>query len=50
VSACVCMHLCALAFACLSVAGALVIFASDINCVQLWIALFVELQVLETFN
>jgi hypothetical protein len=25
-------------------------FASDINCVQLWIALFVELQVLETFN
>jgi len=26
------------------------LFASDLNCVQLWIALFVELQVLETFN
>ena len=25
-------------------------FTSDINCVQPWIALFVELQVLETFN
>ena len=51
VSACACALLCARArFRVFLCSRCACYFASDINCVQLWIALFVELQVLETFN
>ena len=51
VCVCVCAFLCARArFRVFLCSRCACYFASDINCVQLWIALFVELQVLETFN